>query len=379
MWRTLHDAWWRVTTTGPPQSMASSWACRVLEASAGAYAAAVRLRNAAYDRGWIRPVRLPCPVISVGNLTVGGAGKTACVELLARRLAGMGRRVALLSRGYGGPHRDYWLRQDGGHLTTGGIGGVAGGRPADEPQLLAMRLDGVPVVVGAQRARTGQWACATFAPEVLVLDDGFQHRRVHRDCEVVLVRADMPLGGLPMLPRGPMREPLSSLARADVVIITKVEAALEMVEALSERLRSINPNAAFVTAAHEPAALVEGLTGQASDLRPLEGARVVLCSSIGDPEGFETTVRRLHATVIRHERFPDHHSYRQEDWQAICARAGQGRPQALVTTEKDWVRLRPLALGSTPCPAPVWVLGIRMQLVTGADALDDRLARLCVR
>ncbi len=379
MWQSLHDAWWRLATQHRPHSFVDALACRALKTASVAYGAAVTLRNLAYDRGWARQVRLPCRVVSVGNVTVGGTGKTACVELIARKLGRLGRRVAVLTRGYGGARREYWLRASDGRLDVNGEVPVSLDGLADEPQLLARHLAGVPVLVGARRERTGRLACRAFGIDTVVLDDAFQHRRVQRDCDIVLVHARTPLGGWAGLPRGPMREPLTALGRAHVVIVTKADEALETLGALGERLRALSPEAVLVTAAHVPAGLVDGMTGERHEPSRLDGMRVGLVSSIGDPEGFEATVRRLHATVLWHRAFPDHHPYRASDWAAVCGRASAERPEAILTTEKDWVRLAPVAAACGPAPAPVWVLGIAMQLLSGEEALDARLAGLCAR
>ncbi len=376
-WRALHDAWWRLATQAPPRSLPDVLAASVLRAGSIAYGAGVSLRNAAYDRGWLKQVRLPARVVSVGNMTVGGVGKTACVELLARQLTAHGQRVAILSRGYGGLQRDYWLRCDGGRLSVGGNADVAANGLADEPQLLAMHLEGTPVIVGARRDRTGQLACAQFAPQTIILDDGFQHRRLARDCEIVLIHARMPFGGWALFPRGPMREPLASLKRAHVIIVTKSDEALERLGALSERLRSLNPKAALVTAVHEPIGVLEVRSGERQDVQRLEGLRVGLVSSIGDPAGFETTVRRLHATVLWHRSFPDHYRYRAADAAALRDDVDRTRPDAVLTTEKDWIRLRTMDYGLWT--APIWVLGVRMRIIAGEEALDARLAALQTR
>jgi len=338
----------------------------------------VILRNLAYDRGWARQVRLPCRVVSVGNLTVGGTGKTACVELIARKLGVMGRRVAVLTRGYGGARRSYWLRASDGRLEVNGQVPAGFDGLADEPQLLARHLPGVPVLVGARRERTGRLACRAFGADTVILDDGFQHRRVQRDCDIVLVHARTPLGGWVLLPRGPMREPMSALRRAHLVIVTKADEALETLGALGERLRALNPEAALVTAAHAPVGLVDGMSGERHEPSCLDGMRAGLVSSIGDPEGFEATVRRLHATVLWHRAFPDHHPYQAADWAAVCQRASAAGLDAVVTTEKDWVRLAPVA-AAHPAPAPVWVLQIAMTILSGEEALDARLAGLHAR
>ncbi len=379
MWQALHDAWWRLATLSQPQSFSDALVCHALSAGSLAYRAAVGSRNAAFDLGWMRQERLPCRVVSVGNLTVGGTGKTACVELIARHLTELNRRVAILSRGYGGARREYWLRCDGGVMLVNGQPAPQHNDLADEPQLLAKHLAGVAIVVGPKRSRSGRLACHTLGADTVILDDGFQHRQLCRDCEIVLVHVRTPLGGWALLPRGPMREPFTALRRADVVIITKADEGLERVGALTERVRAINPNAVIATAVHEPATVMDAMTGAPYEPARLNGLRVGLVSSIGDPEGFESTVKRLHATVLWHWALPDHYAYQGHDWHSMTAR-GQGMsPDAVITTEKDWVRLRPLAHARPPNAVPLWVLGVRMKLLHGEAQLHDRLARVYAR
>ena len=376
MWRALHDAWWRLATHNRPHSLTDALACSALQTGSVVYGVGVALRNSAYDRGFAKPVRLPCRVVSVGNLTVGGTGKTACVELIAKKLTALGRQVAVLSRGYGGSRGEYWLRWVQGRLQVNGQTGETVNGLADEPQLLAEHLEGIPVIVGSRRDRTGGLACTRFASEVVVLDDGFQHRQLARDCEIVLVHARMPFGGWPLLPRGPMREPLGSLRRAHIIVVTKADEALERLGAICERLQSLNPDAGIVTAVHEPTRLTEAPSGQPLNLPRLNGRRVALVSSIGDPAGFEATMQRLHATIHWSLAYPDHHRYTPQDWDVIAARVERERPEAVVTTEKDWVRLRPCAVGRAPLAAPLWVLGIQMTILSGEEDLDARLAAL---
>ena len=392
MWQSLHDAWWRLATQTHPQSFSDACACRVLQTGSVAYRAAVTVRNAAYDRGWLKPVRLPCRVVSVGNLTVGGTGKTACVELLANKLLATGKRVVVLSRGYGGARRAYWLRWEAGRLTVDGQDHAAhdGLAPfessrairtglADEPQLLARHLAGVPVVIGRRRDLAGQLACREFTPDVVILDDGFQHRRLARDCEIVLIHARMPFDGWALLPRGPMREPMSALSRAHILMITKADEALETLGALRERLHALNPDAVLVTAVHEPIGLLDVMTGQRRAPGELSGLRVGLLSSIGDPQGFEATVGRLAASVLWHQRYPDHHPYDAADWAALVERSAGIRPDAIVTTEKDWVRLQPFAMDRESLRVPLCILEVRITVQTGDDVLDARLAGLWAR
>jgi len=380
MWRALHDAWWRLATTTHPRSITETLLSGVLQSSAVLYRVGVSARNQAYDTSLIRQARLPCPVISVGNLTVGGTGKTSCVELVATKLQRFGRRPAVLSRGYGSVlRRPYWLFEREGQLLVNGQPDVSRDGLADEPQLLASHLRNVPIMIGKRREQTGRQACEQFQADVIVLDDGLQYRRLHRDCEIVLIQARMPLGGWSLLPCGPMREPLSEIRRADVIIITKADQALGTSAALQERLKALNPTAIIATAIHEPVGLWDGRTGEAIALDRLEKGRVSLLSSIGDPEGFEHTIRQLGATVVSHAAYPDHHRYQPDEYREALGVASASHAEALVTTEKDFIRLRQINAVAEEASLPLWVLRIRMHLLSGEERLDDRLARVCAR
>ncbi len=373
-----HDAWQRLSLNPQPSSVAGRFAATALGSLSIFYGAAVAWRNAGFDRGRRRVARLPCPVISIGNLTIGGTGKTACVELVARKLLARQCRVAVLSRGYGGRAQRYVLRSAGGQLTVDGQPATLLEALADEPQLLARHLEGVPIGVSPQRAAMGLRLCREGGCEAAVLDDGFQHRQLHRDCDIVLINARMPLGGLGCLPRGPLREPLEALKRAHVIIITKADESLGLLATMQEWLQARNPAAAVVTAVHEPGGVLETATGRTLPPAHLAGKRVGLISSIGDPEGFEATARRLHAAVAWHEAYPDHHRYRAADGVRLAAQAGRAPVEALLTTEKDWVRLQPVA-ATAAWPRPVWVLQVALRVVEGESLLDDRLARVLSR
>jgi len=352
----------------------------MLGGAACLYQFGVGLRNRAYERGWIRQVQLACPVISVGNLAVGGTGKTTCVEYLATKLQRLGKRVCILSRGYGGRGgQPYWLTSRDRQLLINGQPTTALDGLADEPQLLSRHLPDVPIVVGIRREQTGKRASEEFQADVILLDDGFQYRRLARDCEVVLVNARMPLGGWSLLPRGPMREPLDSLRRADVLIITKADQSLDRLAALQERLRMFNPSALMATAVHEPAQLWDGMSQEPVSLDRLANGRVSLLSSIGDPEGFEDTVRRLGATVVSHIAYPDHHRYQLSELQEVFRSAAASGADALLTTEKDWVRLQPWTVDCGLWTVPLWVLRVQMRCLSGEEGLDDRLTRLRAR
>ena len=378
--RHLHDAWWRLVSR-PPRRLSDRLCLGFLDAASALYGAGVAARNLAYDRGWAPSVRLTRPVISIGNVSVGGTGKTACVEALARRLQASGRRVAIVSRGYQGRtgRRPYVLCVREGRLLVDGQPAADDGLP-DEPQLLARHLPGVPVLVGRRRAVSGAAAIDHWQADVLLLDDGLQPRRLARSLEIVLVSAQMPPGGWPLLPRGPLREPLSSLRRADIIIVTKADQSPESSAALRERLAALCPSAVVATAGHEPAALQEVPGGGEVPLARLNGAPVALVSGLGDPDGFEQTVRRLGATVVAHAAYPDHHRYTADEWRGILASAASAGAAAVVTTEKDWMRLRPIMTHLSPAVhLATWVLPVRFHLLSGEDHVHARLAAVCAR
>jgi tetraacyldisaccharide 4'-kinase len=250
---------------------------------------------------------------------------------------------------------------------------------ADEPRLLAQHLQEVPVLVGRRREQTGRQACQAFHATALILDDGLQYRRLHRDCEIILVNANMPLRGWPLLPRGPMREKLSALRRADIVIVTKADHALDTVAALQERLRTYSPTAVMACAVHEPVDLRDELTGHSIGLDQLSTARVHLLSSIGDPDGFERTVQQVGATVLSHRRFPDHYRYRASDVREFASRLTASDSSLAVTTEKDAVRMAVLRPAMRGMGFTLWVLHVRMKLISGEPEIDDRLAAVLGR
>ena len=377
--QTLHNNWWRLVTQSKPQSWRDSCALGLLRAASCGYSTAVSFRNACYDLKWLRSEKLAVPVISIGNLTVGGTGKTTCVEFIARKLVQQGRRPAVLSRGYGGTRKNYWLEAKAGRLMVDRQPCADSKGLADEPQLLALALEGMPVGVGANRWMTGQAAAAQWGADVVLLDDGLQHRGLHRDFDIALVHARTPFSGFPLLPRGPMREPLAALKRAQAIIITKADEAYEKVNALKERLQMINPDAIVVTSIHEPTVLQDPFTGSEEPIRNLEGKPAAVVSSIGDPEGFETLLKRSHADILWHQAFPDHHPYTAEDAALLVKRLRQTKPGLLVTTTKDWVRLKAVAGDLRDCAVSVRLLRVAMKIIDGESKLDARLDSLFAR
>ncbi len=311
------------------------------------YGLAVRLRNGMYERGWKERYRAPVPVVSVGNLTVGGTGKTPCVEYVARIYRGHGLRVAILSRGYG-----------------------AGGGRNDEAMVLEENLPDVPHLQGPDRAALAATAAEELESEVLVLDDAFQHRRLARDLDVVLIDATNPWGHGHLLPRGLLREPPSSLRRAGAVLLTRCD---QVGPAERGRLREAVARLAAGTpvaeTTHRPVGLVNG--DRAADLERLRGRPVAAFCGIGNPEAFRRTLADLGADVVAFRTFPDHHPYARADVDDLRA-WGRQQPAdcVVVTTQKDLVKLRLSDLGGRE----LWALRIELHVEDGKEQFDRRLA-----
>ena len=307
------------------------------------YRLAVAIRNRFYDWGIASPLRLTRPVISVGNITVGGTGKTPLVIHIARFLKNGGFRPAILSRGYGGkPGSSVNVVADGRKVLLGY------GEAGDEPVLMARAAAGVPVIVGPDRHLSGRCAVNRFDCNVLILDDGFQHRRLHRDLDILLVDQEKPFGNGFLLPAGPLREPVASMRRADVVIRTgAVDPASDKAGLPAQPILSagaedgpfVSPGIPVLRAYHRPRELVNGMTGISEDLERLRGARVCAFSGIGKPGNFRRTLVALGADVVSFIPFPDHHRYDLPDLRRIEQAAADGKAASIITTEKDGIRL----------------------------------------
>jgi tetraacyldisaccharide 4'-kinase len=302
----------------------------LLGPAAAAYGAAVRLRNTLYDRGLLSTERVAATVLSVGNLTVGGSGKTPTVLWLAQVLAHRGRRVGVIARGYRKRRRGVVVVGAHGHAL------VAPEEGGDEAVLLAMRL-GMPVVTGERRAAAARLACARFGCDTLVLDDGFQHRALGRDADLVVVSAS----GLParLLPAGPLREPARALARARAVLVLGDDEGTA-----PSTLGPGIPDAAVPTSAVfqgrvVPSATVRLVGGAlvAEDLDRLPRDRVVAVAGVARPERFWRLLERLGVQPAARLAFPDHHPYGAADGARIVAATAGTR--SVITTEKDLVKL----------------------------------------
>ncbi|HUT51967.1 MAG TPA: tetraacyldisaccharide 4'-kinase [bacterium] len=303
---------------------------------AGVYCLVMSLRAAAYRKGWLARARLPARVIVAGNLSVGGTGKTPISAFIARKLTERGLRAALLTRGYGG-------RAGKGPLVVSeGRGPLCPAAEAgDEAILLARKLSGVPVIAGSDRAAAGELAVSRFNATHLVLDDGFQHLRIEHDCDVLVMNAGRDPAREYLLPRGPLREPVSAAARAHAIVLTGASAREEAGFAWTGR---VCPGVPVFPARYRPLGMVSLATGA---IRPVGGSALAFCG-LGFPEGFFASLRDSGVKVVEPAVFPDHYAYGAEDVRALVARAERAGAARLVTTEKDAVKLSPEWAGDFP-------------------------------
>jgi tetraacyldisaccharide 4'-kinase len=346
----------------------------VMRALSFVYGAIVCLRLKAYRQHWKEQTQLGTMVISVGNLTVGGTGKTPVVELLARTLRDRGRRVAVLSRGYKSKKLDQvqkWkdfspedcqglpkIVSDGEEVRLEAV--YAG----DEPYMLAKNLKGVGVVVDKDRVNGGRFAVGELGADTLVLDDGLQYLPLDHEYDLVLVDQNAPFGTSALLPRGTLREPARNLCRASHIMITKCQGPTD--EELLKRMKKYNPTAEVMQTTHAPQYLEKVFGGGRLPLENLQEKYVAAISAIAVPESFEGLLKKLGAEVEFHRTFADHHPFTQREVDRFMTRCMERDIELIVTTEKDAVRF--------PKPAEldvdIYFLRIEVELFEGQDVWD---------
>jgi tetraacyldisaccharide 4'-kinase len=350
-----------------------------------------RLRLALFEGRWIKRRHLGCLVISVGNLTVGGTGKTPVTEHLARCLRDRGRQVAILSRGYKSEAAKITKAPLGRRL----LGWLRGQRPAppppprivsdgravrldslragDEPFMLASNLPGVVVMVDKNRIKSGHYAIEHFGTDTLVLDDGMQYVKLFHHIDLVLVDRTAPFGNEHMLPRGTLREPHAHLRRASYIIITKCDGSDNT--ALITRLRQFNTVAEIIECNHHPVYLENAVTRQKKPLSLLQDRYVGSISGIAVPESFESGLERLGAEIAIRKRFTDHHRFTENEIYGFVEHCERRDVDMIVTTEKDFVRFPPLPYTDVP----IYFLRVEIEILKGQDVWDRMIDRICAR
>jgi tetraacyldisaccharide 4'-kinase len=298
------------------------------------YGLGIRLRLVAYRRKKRRS--LPGFVVSIGNLTVGGTGKTPAACMLAEWALTEGYRVAILSRGYGG-----WYKTKVLEVTDGDDINAGPAEAGDEPYLLAKKLKGVPVIISEKRYLAGLFAHKKFGTNFHILDDGFQHLALQRDLDLVLVDASSPFGNGHLLPWGPLREPVGELKRADAFIITR-SGHDESADQLMEDLREKFPEKPLFRSDHTPEQIVFPSKGLVHNPELINGRRVMAFAGIARPEVFMETLTELGAELVFFRRFEDHHPFHHREIQELMTEKRRLKADYLLTTEKDWVRMEGL-------------------------------------
>ncbi|MBI5379182.1 MAG: tetraacyldisaccharide 4'-kinase [Nitrospirae bacterium] len=345
-------AWWDTT---PPFGI--RW---FLGPLAGLYGGAVTVRAWAYRHHLFRVRRLPCKVVSIGNLTVGGTGKTPVSIDLAKRLHEAGWRVAVLSRGYGGREPLHPKAVSDGDRVL-----IEADEAGDEPRMIAERLPGIPVVIGKDRYKAGAQALQRFGSDLLILDDGFQHLAMARDCNLLLVDTVRGWGNGRLLPLGPLREGYKAIRRADAVIFTHLRETL-IPERLVETIHryAASPDIPLFACRFVAEGWIDLATGESLESARLKAAPCFALSGIATPATFVELLKQHAIRVMGTRSYPDHHAYAPSDIKQLLEVARGVGARALVTTEKDGVKLRRFL----PIPFPCYALRLGVQWV-GEDPL----------
>jgi tetraacyldisaccharide 4'-kinase len=368
---------------GRAEGMAATLFAGFLQVLSYVFDGVVRARYWLYRNRLFHDQPLGCLVVVVGNLTVGGTGKTPIVEKFARALRDRGRKVAILSRGYKSVSPPIWRRAINWitHAAEPPPRIVSDGktvlldseRAGDEPFMLARNLPGVIVLVDKNRVKSGAFAIKKYGCDTLVLDDGIQYLPLKGSLNLMLVDKTNPFGNGHVLPRGILREPIKHLNRASYVFLTKSNGQRDL--DLEDLIKRHNPHADIIECAHRPKHLIRfgAGHGEQQPLEFLKDKRVGAFSGIAVPEGFEKFVRDLGGKIVFTRRFLDHYHFQYEDFVSIFSEALEKKVDFLVTTEKDAVRIA----NDMPCPVPVYYLRLEIEILQGAADFDEAVERIC--
>ncbi|MGA1237353.1 MAG: tetraacyldisaccharide 4'-kinase [Limisphaerales bacterium] len=345
---------------------------------------AVKGRKFLYDYRILRDTTLGVQVIAIGNLTVGGTGKTPVVEKFARELKDQGRNVAILSRGYRSKPPPLskrlldklLLREE---TTPPRV--VSDGRSllldsesaGDEPYMLASNLKDVVVLVDKDRVKAGRYAIETFGCDTLLLDDGFQYWKLRgRRMDIVLIDRQQPFGNEYLLPRGTLREPAEHLARASTIFITKSDGNTSE---LRQRITRNNPTAGIIECVHHPLYFEDVFSGERLDLEFIRGKKVASLSGIAQPESFEQSLTNLGADLVYAKRFADHHRFTQQEVLNAINRSKKRQADVILTTQKDAVRFPKIDRRDLP----LCFMRVEIRILSGAKDFQDCVRQICFR
>ena len=344
----------------------------------------VKIRRWLYNFRILRDRTLGVQVIAIGNLTVGGTGKTPVVEKFARELRDAGRNVAILSRGYRSKPQPFHtkvlnkilLREDQTppRVVSNGKSLLLDSEMAgDEPYMLASNLRDVVVLVDKDRVKSGRYAIEKFGCDTLLLDDGFQYWKLRgRRQDIVLIDRQQPFGNERLLPRGTLREPPSHLARANTIFITKSDGNTE---ALRKQIAAFNPDAGIIECVHHPLYLEDVFSGQRMELDFLKARKVASLSGIAQPESFEQNLVSVGAELVYAKRFADHHRFTQQEVLNAINRGKKRQAEAIITTQKDAVRFPKIDRRDLP----IYFMRVEIKIVKGADGFQDCVRKICFR
>lgn len=333
-----------------------------------AYGEIQTARRWAYRVGLKKSYRPRVPVISIGNITVGGTGKTPCVEAVCRIILKAGKKPAILTRGYGGKFKgNYAIVSDGDKIL------LTPSEAGDEPVLLANALPGVPVLVGADRKTTAKLAVEKFGVGALLLDDGFQHLRLARDLDIITMDATNPFANGHCLPRGFLREKLQALTAANLILLTHADKIDDgKIEILKKKIQKLSGQTPILKTRHKPTGCIDVKTGETKGLQALKELKVLAFAGIGNPEIFFQSLKELGATVLQSEPFPDHHVYKQHEIKKLDDWADLMNADALTTTEKDRARLTSFP----PTAKPILSLCMELDIMEQGDLFDEIIQKI---
>lgn len=354
----------------------------VLHGLSRVFESAIKLRRSLYDMRIMRDRTLGVQVIAIGNLTVGGTGKTPVVEKFARALKNQGRKVAILSRGYRSKPAPFWVRMkrkmlfqedvtpprivsDGSSLL------LDSASAGDEPFMLATNLKDVIVLVDKDRVKAGRYAIERYGCDTLLLDDGFQYWKLQgRRTDIVLIDSQQPWGNSFLLPRGILREPPRHLRRAHTVFITKCDG---QTEPLRKEIHRLNPTARIIECVHHPLYFEDCFTGERVDLDYLNGRKIAAFSGIAQPESFENSLINLGGNLVYTKRYADHHRFSQQEILNVINRSKIRQAEVILTTQKDAVRIARLDRRDLP----ILFMRVEIKIISGANNFDDCVRKIC--